>query len=270
MAFFNVNLVPPSADIALGEKTTLKADVTGLGDNPVVTYKWETSLGESTTDTIELTGNHAGAFGVVLTVTAKDDTNTTEESSSAEALITVKKGVMKITSSVEVDKTEGKVGDEFTATAKVSGQPDGAVVSYKWDSGETTPSITRTITTAGKTTFKCEISAKQDDYEDFKVSRSKSVTVVEDSNPVEDSEEFHIWPLPHIDAAFMYGSWWALDEVQKLTEEGKDWKTETGMMYENEINGFKKILSDYNIVMIQESRNGRIIDREKLESGEIY
>lgn len=266
MAFFTVKIDPASATIALGGKSKFKAVVDGLGSNPVVSYKWESSLGTSTSDTIELTGKNAGASDLKLTVTAKDDTNTTEETDSAVSKVTVSKGTMTVTSGVDVNKSEGSVGDEFTATASASGQPDGATVSYKWDTGETTPSVTKKINVEGKYTFKCEITVKHEDYTDVKVSRSKSVNVKANDKDI----EYFIHSLPHIDAAFMYGSWWALDEIQRLTEEGKDWKTETGMLYEDEIKGFKKILADYNIVMVQESRNGRIIDRQKLESGLIY
>lgn len=63
-----------------------------------------------------------------------------------------------------------------------------------------------------------------------------------------------------------------MDAIQKLTEEGKDWKTATASdtPYYCHLATLAKMIADYPEVDVQESRNGRIVHRTALDAGIIY
>ena len=266
---------PASANIKFGETQKLTAVVEGAPVDATIAYSWKVDNVVATADegsnglTLTVAGDAVKTKSVELTAVTSASGEDDDTQTATASVVIAKADQAALQATLTVTPEEGKVGEPIVAKITLTGTDPEQTISYKWDSGETTPEITVTPDAAGSKLFKCEVTSKRANYNDAKVSRSKTIQVVDDTpEPIEG--EFHIWPLSHIDAAFMYGSWWALDEIQSLTKEGKDWKTETGMMYENEIKGFKKILADYDTVMVQESRNGRIIDRVKLESGLIY
>lgn len=268
-----VKINPASSSIKYGQSQKLTAKVEGAEAESKLTYTWKVDDVEVTPDegsegvSITVKGDAVKTKTVSLSVLAK--TEEEETTGEASATVAISKADQKpLVATLTVTPEEGKVGHPIVAKIEVTDKEDGSAISYKWDSGETTSSITVTPDEEGSKLFKCEVTSKKTNFTDAKISRSKTIQVVDDTpEPIEG--DFHIWPLPHIKAAFMYGSWWSLDEIQRATKEGKDWKTES-LKYQNEIDGYKKILQDYETIMIQESRNGRIIDREKLESGLIY
>lgn len=266
---------PANPSIKFGQSQKLTAVVEGAPENSTIEYTWKVDNTSTTPDegsnglSITVKGDSVKTKKVDLSVLVKAE-GTEDATQTATANVVIAKADQQtFTATLTVTPETGNVGDNFVAKVDVTGAEQGATISYKWETGETTPEISFTAEEAGSKLFKCEVTAKKANFNDLKVSRSKTIQIDEVIPPVIEGD-FYIHSLPHIDAAFMYGNWWALDEIQLLTKEGKDWKTETGMKYENEINGFKKILADYNVVMVQESRNGRIIDRVKLESGLIY
>lgn len=267
---FTTSLTPPAATIKFGAVQKFTASVQEQPADTTLSYSWKVGgqvQSGKTAASLDVTPSATGVIPVEVTVTATHETNEPVVVTATANLTVEKAEITGVTAAVTVVPETPSVGDSVKVTATVTGNPSGSTISYKWETGETTAEIT-TVAVAGKTTFKCDITVKLANYNDFKVSRSKSITVAETPEVLEG--EFHIWPLDHLNAAFMYGSWWALDEIQAVTVAGKDWKTETTFKYQNEVNGFKKILADFDTVMVQESRNGRIIDRVKLESGLIY
>lgn len=268
-----IKLIPASSTVAWGTFVKFTTEVTGQPADSTLTYAWHVDdivMPGYTDASFELGKSALGTHKVKVVVTATPATGD-PETAEAQASVTTIPADMTVDGTVTLSNDKPKVGDTIKVTATTSGQPAGATVTYKWTTGETTAEISAVVV-EGKTTFKCDITFKADNYNDIKISRSKSITVAgeEPEVPADPDGKTHIWPLPHLNAAFMYGSWWALDEIQALTVAGKDWKTETKFTYQDEIDAFKKILANYTTVMVQESRNGRIIDRAKLESGEIY
>lgn len=63
-----------------------------------------------------------------------------------------------------------------------------------------------------------------------------------------------------------------MDAIQKLTVEGKDWKTAKAAdtPYYCHLANLAKMIEDYPEVDVQESRNGRIVHRSALDAGIIY
>lgn len=268
-------LSPLDPKIKFGESVEITVTAEGADAAASLTYAWKVDgVAAGTASKLSVSGDKIGTKAITVDVTS---TLTDEESgsdpvvetaSAATSVVVEKLTFTGITAAVTASESEIKAGEEVTFTCTVTGAPSDATITYKWSTGETTSSITVTPTEVGSYVGKCDVVVKKANYNDFKVNRSKSVTVLE--NVIETEEGVYIWQLPHIDAAFMYGSWWALDEIDSLTEAGKDWKTETDLKYPEEIKAFRIILKNYNHIMIQESRNGRIIDKQKLDSGRIY
>ena len=265
---------PSSGNIKFKESQKLTAVVDGAPVDATIDYVWKVDGTPVQADagsnglSITVQGDKVGTKLASLTVNVTSDGVEPETAEATANVVIAKAEQTPFTATLTVTPETGEVGDTLKAKVVVSEPMDGATISYKWSSGETTSEIDYVADAAGKPVIKCDVTSTLANYVDLKVSRSKTVTITDITSV--DNDDFYIWPLPHIDAAFMYGSWWALDEIQAMTKEGKDWKTETVFKYQKEVDTFKKILADYTTVMIQESRNGRIIDRQKLESGLIY
>lgn len=89
--------------------------------------------------------------------------------------------------------------------------------------------------------------------------------------PEPEGELPYVHPLPHRTSAYIWCGWWVMDEIQKMTEEGKDWKTEDpDSKYYLHRYTLQKMMKDYPEVDVQESRNGYIIHKTALETGIIY
>lgn len=249
------------ATVEFGESSKVTVKVTGAPAGSTISYKWD--AGE-TTDSITVTdpvGKKPHKCDVTVKKANYDDFKT-----SASADVTVTKADMTGIIAVVVGPDSAISNSKFDLSCDVSGVPSDAKVSYDWSTGDKTQKISAKLDGAD-ITFTCNVTVTKDNYNDFKMSAEKVVELKDTSG---DESEYNIHPLPEIDGAFMYAGYWALDEIQSLTEQGKDWKEETEFKFQKEIDALKAILSDFNLVMVQESRNGRILDREKLESGIIY
>lgn len=88
---------------------------------------------------------------------------------------------------------------------------------------------------------------------------------------VPDGELPYVHPLPQRTSAYIWCGWWVMDEIQKMTLEGKSWKTDDpDSEYYLHRYTLQKMLTDYPEVDVQESRNGYIIHKSALDAGIIY
>ncbi|UNA02296.1 putative hoc protein [Serratia phage SP1] len=93
--------------------------------------------------------------------------------------------------------------------------------------------------------------------------------------PSEEPDEckgIYIHELPHRDSAYIWCGWWIMQEIERLTDQGKDWKTVTSAdtQYYCHLKILSKMLVDFPEVDVQESRNGYIVHRSALDAGIIY
>ncbi|QYN80355.1 hypothetical protein [Kosakonia phage 305] len=82
----------------------------------------------------------------------------------------------------------------------------------------------------------------------------------------------YIHPLDYKDSAFIWCGWWVMDEIERATALGLDWKTGTDpqLKYKCDLRTIAKMLNEHTNVEIQESRHGWIVTRNMLEFGIIY
>lgn len=268
-----VTINPDVATIKFGESQKFSAVVADAPVDATLAYVWKVDGSVVQADagsnglSATITPDALGAKAVTVDVTATAE-GTEPATASGSATLTVNKADQTPFNAVlTVSKDTAKVGEVVTAEVTVTGQMAGAAISYKWETGETTASITVPTDTTGKKTPKCEITSKLANYNDVKVSRSKTITITED---VPAGETDYIHPLPHIKAGFIWVGYWVMDEIEKLTKEGKDWKTPEAGPYQTSLLTLVKLLNDYELALVQESRHGIMVSREQLDTGKIY
>lgn len=179
---------------------------------------------------------------------------------------------------VTIAPLNGKIGlnksQKFTAT------PSGAVAdstfAYKWfvngvvQTGNEDAMFDYVGTSLGEKTIKVNvISHDKGLVETETAEASTKLTVEEPFGPEVDAVYVH--PLPHRNSAYIWSGWWVMDEIDRLTNLGIDWKTApSDSKYSLHLKVLAKMIVDYPEVDVQESRNGRIVHRSALEVGIIY
>ena len=171
-----------------------------------------------------------------------------------------------------------KVGDSQQFTATLTGEPEGSTVTYEWKiddvvQSSVTNTLDYTASTTGtkvvKVTSTTKVDAQPDDVQT--ATTNLTVNTAEPEIPAE-CPILYVHPLPWRSSAYIWAGWWVMDAIQKLTEEGKDWKTATASdtPYYCHLATLAKMIADYPEVDVQESRNGRIVHRTALDAGIIY
>lgn len=127
-------ITPASQTVRPGTQVTLSGSSSTDTDGKIVSYLWSTG---ATTPTITLTP--ASTQTISLTVT--DDKGATATSSVTLTVAANKAPVAAISPASQTVTT----GSSVTLSASGSTDSDGSIVSYLWSTGETTPTITKTI-----------------------------------------------------------------------------------------------------------------------------
>ena len=212
---------------------------------------------------------------VVATVTpAEGDPETAE----AETTLTVNNKTMPaITLTLSPTSVSKEIGQSQVVTADVTGAPSGASIAYVWKrgssviSGQTGKTITVTESAEANYTLNCEVTVSAADYTPATATKGVEVVFTKKVAPEPDGELPYIHPLPFRGTAYIWCGWWVMDEIQRMTVEGKDWKLDDpDSDYYLHRYTLAKMLDDYPEVDVQESRNGYIVHRTALEAGIIY
>lgn len=250
---------------------TADVEVTDSPAGATITYLWSTG---ETTKSVSKKAEKSGQIKLKCTVTVKaadyeDKVITTNELTIDVARVVVPGVVVTI----ESTPADVEVDEEYSVTCAVEGYPVGSAVDFTWDSGEKTATIKKTQTTEGDYTHSCVVKVSHADFNTS--STTKEVTVNVKAKPIIPGDEcplIDVHPLPHRGTAYIWCGWWVMREIERLTNEGKDWKNATSAdsKYYCHLNVLAKMLVDYPEVDVQESRNGYIVHRSALELGIIY
>lgn len=278
---FTVGITPKTPTGVIDQTQQFTATPSGETGGGTITYAW-------TVDDVPQDGAEA-TFSYVLkgpagTKTIKVvATNTLSEggpeTAEATTTITVKNKTQSTTLAVTPDSpAAGVIGTPVEFTAALASQPSGASATYQWyvdgsPVGEaTSATFNYTPSTSGVKTIKCVAQVTATDYDAKEVTSNEVSLTVNDKVAQEPEGELpYVHPLPHRTSAYIWCGWWVMDEIQKMTEEGKDWKTEDpDSKYYLHRYTLQKMLQDYPEVDVQESRNGYIIHKTALETGIIY
>lgn len=162
-----------------------------------------------------------------------------------------------------------KVGETYRVDCDGQSSVGDSDYAYKWDTGETTQTVTFTADALGTKVHTCEVTATNANYNPSIKTGSVTVTVEQGFDPAVD--DVYVHPLPWRNSAYIWAGWWVMDEIEAITKAGGDWKNPPeDNRWKIHLQVLAKMLTDFPEVDVQESRNGRIVHRSALELGIIY
>ncbi|QHR70623.1 head outer capsid protein [Escherichia phage dhabil] len=275
----SVTLTPASISTEKDSSAQFKADVVGAPSGVNATYSWKKNgsiiPGESS-NTLAVDTSTIGSYSIEVSVLLKGtDYNDLTVTKTGSVTITKKTmaGVSVNLTPASITVSEG-IPASFKAT--VVGAPSGATFAYSWKKdGSPVVGATDTLvidtSAEGSQVIEVSVVVSATDYNSVTVTKSGNVTITAKVAPEPEGELPYVHPLPVRNSAYIWCGWWVMDEIQKMTLEGKDWKTdEPDSEYYLHRYTLQKMVADYPEVDVQESRNGRIIHRTALDAGIIY
>lgn len=263
-----ISATAENASIKVGNSWKISCVVTGQPSGATVQYLWST--GETTADVTGI-ADTAVPIKRKCTVTVKADDYEDFVGDSNEVTIAVSLNTIDDLDGSISGPTEAIINQPFVLTAEGTSAVDGVTFSYAWLGGGDEASITKTEADVGSKTYSVTITASANGYEDAQITKTHQVLIKEQEIP-DECPLVYVHPLPWRASAYIWAGWWVMDAIQKLTLEGKDWKTATKQdtPYYCHLAVLAKMLTDYPEVDVQESRNGYIVHRTALEAGIIY
>lgn len=268
----------PSAGV-IGTPVQFTAALASQPSGASATYQWYVDgspVSEATSATFNYTPTTSGVKKIkcVAQVTATDyDAKTV---TSNEVSLTVNKKTMNPQVTLTPPSINVQQDASATFTANVTGAPDAAQITYSWKKDSSpvegsTNVYTVDTSSIGSQTIEVTATITATDYDSKTITAEGQVQVTDKVAPEPEGELPYVHPLPHRTSAYIWCGWWVMDEIQKMTEEGKDWKTEDpDSKYYLHRYTLQKMMKDYPEVDVQESRNGYIIHKSALETGIIY
>lgn len=243
------------------------------------TYQWHVDgspVGEATDATFNYTPTTSGVKRIKCVAQVTAENYNEKEVTSNEVSLTVNKKTMNPQVTLTPPSINVQQDASATFTANVTGAPEAAQITYSWKKDSSpvegsTNVYTVDTSSIGSQTIEVTAVVTATDYDSKTVKATGQVQVTDKVAPEPEGELPYVHPLPHRTSAYIWCGWWVMDEIQKMTEEGKDWKTEDpDSKYYLHRYTLQKMMKDYPEVDVQESRNGYIIHKTALETGIIY
>ncbi|UVM85395.1 MAG: hypothetical protein [Bacteriophage sp.] len=268
----------PSAGV-IGTPVQFTAALVSQPVGASATYKWyvdDSQVGGETNSTFNYTPTTSGVKRIKCVAQVTAENYNEKEVTSNEVSLTVNKKTMNPQVTLTPPSINVQQDASATFTANVTDAPEEAQIEYSWkkDSSpveESTNVYTVDTSSIGSQTIEVTATVTATDYDSKTITAEGQVQVTDKVAPEPEGELPYVHPLPHRTSAYIWCGWWVMDEIQKMTEEGKDWKTEDpDSKYYLHRYTLQKMMKDYPEVDVQESRNGYIIHKTALETGIIY
>ncbi|CAD5243042.1 hoc head outer capsid protein [Klebsiella phage vB_KpM-Wobble] len=279
MPAITLTLSPTSVSKEIGQSQVVTADVTGAPSGASIAYVWKRGssvISGQTGKTITLTESTETSYTLncEVTVSAPDYNNGTATKGISVAF--TKKTMSGVSVTLTPESITTEQGSEASFKANVIGAPEGATGVYSWTKdGSPVEGSTSTLvidtSDIGSQVIEVSVEVSAENYNPITVTTTGNVTITKRVAPEPDGELPYIHPLPFRGTAYIWCGWWVMDEIQRMTVEGKDWKLDDpDSDYYLHRYTLAKMLDDYPEVDVQESRNGYIVHRTALEAGIIY
>ncbi|WKV22841.1 large head outer capsid protein [Escherichia phage BW-1] len=268
----------PSAGV-IGTPVQFTAALASQPDGASATYQWyvdDSQVSGETNSTFNYTPTTNGVKRIKCVAQVTADDYNAKEVTSNEVSLTVNKKTMNPQVTLTPPSINVQQDASATFTANVTDAPEEAQITYSWkkDSSpveESTNVYTVDTSSIGSQTIEVTATVTATDYDSKTITAEGQVQVTDKVAPEPEGELPYVHPLPHRTSAYIWCGWWVMDEIQKMTEEGKDWKTDDpDSKYYLHRYTLQKMMKDYPEVDVQESRNGYIIHKTALETGIIY
>lgn len=268
----------PSAGV-IGTPVQFTAALASKPDGASATYKWyvdDSQVGGETSATFNYTPTASGVKKIKCVAQVTAENYNEKEVTSNEVSLTVNKKTMNPQVTLTPPSINVQQDASATFTANVTDAPEEAQIEYSWKKDSSPVEGSTNVYTAdtssiGSQTIEVTAIVTATDYDSKTITAEGQVQVTDKVAPEPEGELPYVHPLPHRTSAYIWCGWWVMDEIQKMTEEGKDWKTEDpDSKYYLHRYTLQKMMKDYPEVDVQESRNGYIIHKTALETGIIY
>lgn len=273
-------VTPGSPDAGvIGTPIEFTAALASQPPSASATYQWyvdDSQIGGETNSTFNYTPTTSGVKRIKCVAQVTAENYNEKEVTSNEVSLTVNKKTMNPQVTLTPPSINVQQDASATFTANVTDAPEEAQIEYSWkkDSSpveESTNVYTVDTSSIGSQTIEVTATVTATDYDSKTITAEGQVQVTDKVAPEPEGELPYVHPLPHRTSAYIWCGWWVMDEIQKMTEEGKDWKTEDpDSKYYLHRYTLQKMMKDYPEVDVQESRNGYIIHKTALETGIIY
>lgn len=268
----------PSAGV-IGTPVQFTAALASQPAGASATYQWyvdDSQVSGETNSTFNYTPTTNGVKRIKCVAQVTADDYNAKEVTSNEVSLTVNKKTMNPQITLTPPSINVQQDASATFTANVTDAPEEAQITYSWKKDSSpvegsTNVYTVDTSSIGSQTIEVTAIVTATDYDSKTVTAEGQVQVTDKVAPEPEGELPYVHPLPHRTSAYIWCGWWVMDEIQKMTEEGKDWKTEDpDSKYYLHRYTLQKMMKDYPEVDVQESRNGYIIHKTALETGIIY
>lgn len=275
----SLTLDPTSVSKEVGQSQVVTANVSGAPAGATMTYVWKrntTVIPGQTGKTITITEAAATNYTLNCEVTVSAPEYDPATATKGAAVTFVKKTMSGVSVTLTPTSINVPEGTPASFKATVAGAPSGATFAYSWKKdglavAGTTDTLAIDTSAEGSQVIEVSVVVSATDYNPVTVTKTGSVTITAKVAPEPEGELPYVHPLPVRSSAYIWCGWWVMDEIQKMTLEGKDWKTDDpDSDYYLHRYTLQKMVADYPEVDVQESRNGRIIHRTALEAGIIY
>jgi hypothetical protein len=268
----------PAAGV-IGTAVKFTAALASQPSGASATYQWHVDgspVSEATSATFNYTPTTSGVKTIKCVAQVSATDYDAKEVTSNEVSLTVNKKTMNPQVTLTPPSINVQQDASATFTANVTDAPEEAQIEYSWKKDSSpvegsTNVYTVDTSSVGSQTIEVTAIVTADDYDSKTITAEGQVQVTDKVAPEPEGELPYVHPLPHRTSAYIWCGWWVMDEIQKMTEEGKDWKTEDpDSKYYLHRYTLQKMMEDYPEVDVQESRNGYIIHKTALETGIIY
>ena len=273
-------VTPNSPDAGvIGTPVQFTAALASQPSGANATYQWHVDgspVSEATDATFNYTPDTSGVKRIKCVAQVTAENYNEKEVTSNEVSLTVNKKTMNPQVTLTPPSINVQQDASATFTANVTDAPEEAQIEYSWKKDSSpvegsTNVYTVDTSSVGSQTIEVTAVITATDYDSKTVKTTGQVQVTDKVAPEPEGELPYVHPLPHRTSAYIWCGWWVMDEIQKMTEEGKDWKTEDpDSKYYLHRYTLQKMMKDYPEVDVQESRNGYIIHKTALETGIIY
>ena len=153
---------------------TVVSTVTGAPDGAKITYDWGNGI---TTKDYSIIVNKLGNYSAQCTIMISHPNYNTATIKTNVANIEVIKNTIDATATASTKTPSIEIGDPWTVTVDVDGSPLYTTISYLWNTGETTKSISGTASTIGTNSYYCTVTISRDGYETA-VIKSNTIDIV--------------------------------------------------------------------------------------------
>jgi hypothetical protein len=279
MPAITLTLSPASVSKEIGQSQVVTADVTGAPSGASIAYVWKRGssvISGQTGKTITLTESTETSYTLNCEVTVSAPEYNNGKATKGIAVAFTKKTMSGVSVTLTPESITTEQGSEASFKANVIGAPEGATGVYSWTKdGSPVEGSTSTLvidtSDIGSQVIEVSVEVSAENYNPITVTKTGDVTITKRVAPEPDGELPYIHPLPFRGTAYIWCGWWVMDEIQRMTVEGKDWKLDDpDSDYYLHRYTLAKMLDDYPEVDVQESRNGYIVHRTALEAGIIY